>query len=208
MDEATIQHAEQELVLLDPVLGRLIASQQLRPRTQRGAYFAALCRSIVGQQVSVAAAAAIYGRLEALTGMDPVRVAALSEDEVKAVGLSRGKAGYVRDLAGHFVSDPEVYNHLESQSDEQVIEELTAVKGIGVWTAQMFLMFTLGRPDVFAPDDVGLQKGMMKLYGWELLPPKAELVQVADKWRPWRTVACWHLWQSLDNNPDLLRDET
>lgn len=202
LDSEAISRAETELKKLDPLLGVLIARQTLPPYNRRNDYFASLSRSIIGQQVSVAAAAAIYERYERLTKVQPAVVAGLDENTIKTIGLSRQKASYLRDLALHFVEDSEVYTHLETQSDEQVIAELTAVKGIGVWTAQMFLMFTLLRPDVFAPDDVGLQKSMAKLYGWERVPSRAMLVEAAEAWRPYRTVASWHLWRSLDNTPD------
>lgn len=201
MTEDLIRIAEYTLKQAGPLLGKLIASQQLEQPMPRGDYFASLSRSIIGQQVSVAAANAIASRFTEKTGMDPVRVVALSDEDIKTIGLSKQKAGYIRDLASHFVSNQEVYNHLESLSDEEVILELTAVKGIGVWTAQMFLMFTLLRPDVFAPDDAGLQRAMLKLYKWDSLPPKNELVAAAENWRPYRTIASLHLWQSLDNNP-------
>jgi DNA-3-methyladenine glycosylase II len=201
MTEETIKHAELALKSADPLLGALITSQTIAPPTPGTNYFASLSRSIIGQQVSVAAARAIATRFEERTKMEPAAVAALQEEAIRAIGLSRQKASYIQDLARHFITDPAVYNHLESQSDEQVITELTAVKGIGVWTAQMFLMFTLARPDVFAPDDVGLQRAMMRLYSWEVLPPKKQLVEVAEIWQPYRTVASLHLWQSLDNNP-------
>lgn len=201
MIENTIHEAEATLSREDPLLGELIASQRLEPPKPRGDYFASLVRSIIGQQVSVAAANAIAGRFSDKTGMDPLTAASLSDDEARAVGLSKQKAGYIRDLAQHFADNPAVYNHFESLGDEEVIADLTAVKGIGVWTAQMFLMFTLARPDVFAPDDVGLQRAMMKLYGWEVLPHKKELAGIAEAWRPYRTIASLHLWQSLDNKP-------
>jgi DNA-3-methyladenine glycosylase II len=201
MNEATIRQAEQQLIKLDPLLGKLIAKQSLKPRSLRSDYFASLCRSIVGQQVSVAAATAIFARLEQATALQPLRLVTLDETTIKTIGLSKQKAGYIKDLAQHFADNPDVYNHLEAQSDEQVITELIAIKGIGTWTAQMFLMFTLGRPDVFAPDDVGLQRAMMRLYKWDDLPPKKELEKWANNWRPYRTVASFHLWQSLDNAP-------
>lgn len=207
MTQAFVTEAEQALSRADPVLGTLISSQTLRDRTSRGDYFASLCRSIIGQQVSVAAATAIYNRFIEHTKLEPQRVVTLSEDETKAIGLSRQKTAYLKDLAEHFVKDPAVYNHLEQQSDEQVIAELTAVEGIGVWTAQMFLMFTLDRQDIFAPDDVGLQRAMQRLYGWENLPPKKILTAHAERWKPYRSVASLHLWQSLDNVP-LPSDET
>jgi DNA-3-methyladenine glycosylase II len=133
--------------------------------------------------------------------MDPMKTASLSDEDTKIIGLSRQKASYIRDLAIHFSNNPGVYDHLETLSDDEIIEELTEIKGIGTWTAQMFLMFTLARSDVFAPDDAGLQRAMRLLYGWDNLPHKKELVEVAEKWRPYRTYACLHLWQSLDNNP-------
>jgi len=195
--ESKIRRAERELIKLDSKLGELIKLQQPLLHKPRTNYFHSLIRSIVGQQVSVAAAATIFGRLEAATDIDPAKVAKLSEEQIKAVGLSRQKAGYIKDLAQHFVDNPEVYNHLGQLSDEEVIKDLTAVKGIGVWTAQMFLMFTLVRLDVFAPDDIGLQRAMKHLYSWKTVPNRDKLEKVADKWRPYRTVACWHLWQSL-----------
>jgi len=200
--EKRVAKAEQTLQSLDPKLGELIELQKPIIHTSRTDYFAALCRSIIGQQVSVAAASTIYARFEKLTGLKPAAVEALSESDIKTIGLSRQKASYLKDLAQHFANNPEVYNRLDTQSDEEVIAELTAVKGIGVWTAQMFLVFTLTRLDVFAPDDIGLQRAMKLLYGWDKVPPKKELEKFAERWKPYRTVACWHLWKSLDNSPD------
>lgn len=201
MTEDEIRSAEAVLTTIDPLLGAVIKKQTLVPPEPRTDYFTSLARSIIGQQVSVAAARAIAGRFEEATTMNPARAAALTDEEVKTIGLSKQKSSYIRDLAQHFVDDPAVYNHLGSLSDDKVITELTAVKGIGVWTAQMFLMFTLGRPDVFAPDDVGLQRAMLRLYEWDTLPPKKYLAVIAEKWQPYRTVASLHLWQSLDNTP-------
>lgn len=201
MTEEAIKDAELALQDADLVLGGLIKSQTITLPQPRTNYFASLTRSIISQQVSVAAARAIAGRFEERTGLDPAKVAALSEEAIKAIGLSRQKASYIQDLARHFMNNPAIYNHLESQTDDQVIAELTAVKGIGIWTAQMFLMFTLVRPNIFAPDDVGLQRAMMQLYTWDALPPKKRLNEIAETWSPYRTVACLHLWQSLDNNP-------
>lgn len=201
MNKAEIETAEKALAKQDPVLGELIKRQKLvfpEPRTD---YFMSLCRSIIGQQISVAAALAIFKRFEAATGFKPQRVLELSPEDIKLIGLSKQKANYIGDLARHFVNDPEVYNHLEQQSDEQVIAELTEIKGIGKWTAQAFLIFTLSRPDVFMPDDVGLQRAIIKLYNLESLPPKKELETLAAKWKPYRTIASLHLWRSLDNTP-------
>ena len=199
--EQQIREAEAKLPGLDAKLGQLIEQQRPLNHKPRTNYFFSLCRSIVGQQVSVAAAAMIFARLEAATAIEPKKVIALSEKRIKTIGLSRQKAGYIKDLAQHFVDNPQVYNHLGRLSDEEVIADLTAVKGIGVWTAQMFLMFTLVRPDVFAPDDIGLQRAMIRLYGWKTAPDKEKLERTAAAWQPYRTVACWHLWQSLKNTP-------
>lgn len=193
--------AEQALIGLDPVLGKLIQLQAPILHKPRTDYFYSLVRSIVGQQVSVAAAAAIFDRLNNTTGIDPKRLATASDENLKAVGLSRQKIRYVRDLADKFVATPAIYAHLDRLTDSQVIEELTAVTGIGVWSAQMFLMFTLVRLDVFAPDDIGLQRAMKNLYRWDSVPPRMELEQKAAIWKPYRTVASWHLWKSLRNEP-------
>ncbi|OGL37421.1 hypothetical protein A3A68_01485 [Candidatus Saccharibacteria bacterium RIFCSPLOWO2_01_FULL_48_13] len=189
--------AEKELIKLDPKLGELIKLQTPIVHKPKTNYFHSLCRSIVGQQVSVAAATTIFGRLESATGIDPAKIAKLSKEQIRQIGLSRQKAGYIKDLAVHFDDNPEVYNHLGQLSDEEVITELTAIKGIGIWTAQMFLMFTLVRLDVFAPDDIGLQRAMKELYGWKTTPSYKKLEKTAEQWRPYRTVACWHLWASL-----------
>ena len=199
--EAKIRRAERELAKKDPKLGALIKLQAPIIHKPRTNYFYSLSRSIVGQQVSVAAASSIFGRLDEVTGLDPKKVVKLTEKQVKEIGLSRQKTHYIKDLAQHFVDNPEVYNHLGQLSDEEVIADLTAVKGIGVWTAQMFLMFTLTRLDVFAPDDIGIQNGMKQLYNWKKVPNKKKLEKIAEQWRPYRSVACWHLWRSLQNEP-------
>lgn len=196
-----IPQAEKQLTLQDPLLGALISSQTIETKQPRTDYFTSLCSSIIGQQVSVAAANAILQRFKDATQCDPQKVRNITSDEAKTIGLSKQKYSYLTDLAIHFIDNPDLYNHLESQTDEAVITELTAVKGVGVWTAQMFLMFTLQRPDVFAPADVGLQRAMMQLYNWQTLPPAKELETIAEQWRPYRTVASWHLWHSLSNKP-------
>jgi DNA-3-methyladenine glycosylase II len=201
MTEESIKQAERALSKQDPVLGKLIKTQKLVPLIPRTNYFHSLSRSIIGQQISVAAAEAIFARYQAATNLKPQQFLKLTPEDIKTIGLSKQKAGYIGDLARHFIKDPNVYNHLEQQTDEDIIEELTEIKGIGKWTAQAFLIFTLGRPDIFMPDDVGLQRGIMKLYGLDALPPKPELEAMAEKWRPYRTLASLHLWRSLDNKP-------
>lgn len=199
--KARIAAGERELAKLDPKLGVLIGRQAPIVRSPRPDYFWSLARSIISQQVSVASAAAIFGRLEAATELEPKRVLALENEQWRAIGVSRQKERYLRDLAERFGTNPAVYEHLERLEDDAVIAELVAVKGVGTWTAQMFLMFTLVRLDVFAPDDIGLQRAMKLLYGWDAMPARAELERTAQQWRPWRTIACWHLWASLNNLP-------
>lgn len=195
----TLTHAEVKLARLDPLLGELIHAHGtilLRPPRN---YFEALASSIVSQQISVKAAAKIFERFREATQLLPENILALDEDGLRAVGLSGQKSRYIRDLAAHFVEDSAVFNHLGNLSDDEVIVELTRVKGIGVWTAQMFLIFTLHRPDVFAPDDRGLQLAVEKLY--ERISTRVELEDLAQKWSPYRSTACLHLWRSLDNKP-------
>lgn len=195
----TLSSAERSLAQLDPVIGELIAQHgHIAMRPERD-YFEALASAIVGQQISVKAAAKIFERFRDTTQLDPLKTSLLTDEQVKTIGLSGQKSRYIRDLAAHFVKDSAVFNHLDSLSDDDVIAELTRVKGIGVWTAQMFLIFTLHRPDVFAPDDRGLQLAVEKLY--EHTFTRAELEPFAEHWSPYRSTACLHLWRSLDNEP-------
>lgn len=191
--------AETSLAQLDPVIGELIAKHgHIAMRPERD-YFEALASAIVGQQISVKAAAKIFERFRDSTQLDPLKTSLLTDEQVKTIGLSGQKSRYIRDLAAHFVEDSAVFNHLDSLSDDDVIAELTRIKGIGVWTAQMFLIFTLHRPDVFAPDDRGLQLAVEKLYDRTFT--RSELEDVAQKWSPYRSTASVHLWRSLDNEP-------
>lgn len=196
-----LKKAEEYLIKADPVLGRLIELQKPVLHQPRTDYFFSLCRSIVGQQISVKAAAKIFSRLEQYTELKPSVIAVMNDDLAKKIGLSKQKTTYLRDLAAHFDKDPKIYNHLEKSTDDEVIKELTDIKGVGVWTAKMFLMFTLLRLDVFAADDIGLQRAMKQLYGWKIMPSKEKMEKIADKWRPYRTIASWHLWESLNNSP-------
>jgi len=122
----------------------------------------------------------------------------MTETQIKAIGLSASKARYIQDLARHFVEDSAVFNHLESLSADEVIAELTKVKGIGVWTAHMFLMFTLRRPDILPTGDYGVQAAIRKHYKKRKWPKPAVMEKVAKPWAPYRSIACWYLWKSLD----------
>lgn len=191
----------------DPVLGAVIARVKLRPlrrATDPGAagplgHFRTLVTSIVSQQISLQAATAIMGRLlDRLDGVPtPEGILALSDAELRALGLSASKAGYLRDLALHVQDGRLDLPHLATLPDDEVMRELVAVKGIGPWTAEMFLMFSLRRPDVFSFGDVGLVNAMAKLYRLRKPASRARLERIARAWIPYRTLAARYLWASL-----------
>lgn len=194
----------------DPVLAGVIDTVgELAPpgagRPDRNDHYGALVRSIVGQQLSTHAARAIYQRLLAHFGGRPPRPQeVLDADPLElraAAGLSHAKVGFLRSLAEHTVSGRLELERLDELPDERVIEELTAVHGLGVWSAHMFLMFHLGRPDVMAVGDLGVRRAVERAYGLPALPTPAELLARSEPWRPHRTLACRFLWRSLDNEP-------
>jgi len=192
--------AKAELASRDPVIGRLIAALPSNRRLHaRDDPFTALARSIVGQQVSVKAAASVWERLlGALPEFSPAAVAAAQGEALRGCGLSRQKAGYLQSLAEHFHLqrlDPLRWRDLD---DESVVTELTSVKGIGRWTAQMFLIFHLQRPDVLPLGDVGLQRAMSVHYNRGRKVTETRMRRIAEPWAPWRSVATWYLWRSLD----------
>jgi len=205
-----LEQAVSELHAADPVLAGLIDTvgieglgdrRRVRPRDHYGA----LVRSIVGQQLSTKAARAIYGRLTDRFGgrtPTPEEVLADDPDELRAAaGLSRAKVGFLRSLAEHVLDGSLELNKLGRLPDEQVIAELVAVKGLGVWSAHMFLMFHLSRPDVLPVGDLGIRRAIMLAYGLPELPEAVEMERIAEPWRPHRTLACEFLWASLDATP-------
>jgi DNA-3-methyladenine glycosylase II len=167
--------------------------------------YGALVRSIVGQQLSTRAARAIYSRLTERYGgrtPTPAEVLADDPDELRtAAGLSHAKIAYLRSLAAHVLDGSLELDRLGSLPDDQAIAELVAVRGIGEWSAHMFLMFNLGRPDVLAVGDLGIRRAVMLRYGLPKLPSPAELERIAEAWRPYRTLACRFLWRSLRATP-------
>lgn len=178
----------------------LLGAHRDRPRDHYGA----LVRSIVGQQLSVKAAATIYGRLTDLyDGKPPTPEQILAEDpeRLRAVGLSYQKAGYLHSLAEHVESGELELHKFNKLPDEQIIEELTAVKGLGLWTAQMFLMFHLNRPDVLPTGDLGIKNAIKAAYRLRKDPTPERMTKIAKPWQPHRTLACRYLWRSLDNEP-------
>jgi DNA-3-methyladenine glycosylase II len=188
-----------ELAAADPVMAELIARYPDCVLGNRGDPFQTLARAIVGQQISVKAADSIWARFAALAEtVAPQTVAALDPDVLSTCGLSRRKVEYLVDLAGHFVDARIRPARWKRMEDEAVIAELVDVRGIGRWTAEMFLIFNLRRPDVWPVDDIGLQKAVALHYlGGERPTPKA-LRQHGERLAPWRTVATWYLWRSLD----------
>ncbi len=186
----------------DPVLARLIERFASASVVSRGDPFVTLVRSIVGQQISVKAADTIWQRLSrTLPVMTPGQVLASTSEDLRACGLSARKVEYLGDLARHFGSGEIHVERWSAMDDAQIIAELTAVRGIGVWTAEMFLIFNQLRPDVFPLDDIGLQKAVALHYFDGQRPARGDLLAFGERWRPWRSVATWHLWRSLDPEP-------
>lgn len=162
--------------------------------------FHSLAESIVYQQLNGRAAETIFGRFTALAGepVTPEGILKLTDEQLRGVGLSKQKSGYLRDLATKTASGVLDFSRLAEMPDDEVIKHLTQVKGIGVWTAQMFLMFTLRRPDVLPTGDYGVQAAMKKHYRKRKLPKPKEMEKIARRWAPYRSIACWYLWRSLD----------
>ncbi len=193
----------------DPVLGSHIARVgrfQLKLERDR---FSMLVRSILSQQISTKAARSIRGKLEALTngaGLTPDAIALLSDPELRSAGLSGQKVTYLRDLTARVQDGRLPLHKLARQSDEEVIAELIQVKGIGRWTAQMFLMFSLGRVDIFPHDDLGIRAALRELYRLDALPDKATCLRIAEPWRPYSTIASWYVWRLFDLKADPTLD--
>jgi DNA-3-methyladenine glycosylase II len=202
--------ALKHLQAADPILGEVIEHigriEMGRPDRDPNDHYGALVRAITGQQLSVKAAASIHARfLEFFGGTTPTPQQVLdAEPETMraAAGLSRMKVAFLRSLAEHVISGELDLERMSELSDEDVIAELIEIKGIGQWTAHMFLMFHLSRPDVLAVGDLGIRAAMRDLYGLDDLPAPDEMERIALPWRPWRTIACRYLWRSLDNEPD------
>ncbi len=186
----------------DRVLKRLIPQFGDACLESRGDAFVTLARSIVGQQISVKAAQSVWNRFESLTRrLTPASVLRLKPEDMRAAGLSARKAEYLTDLARHFADGSIHAEQWQAMDDEDIIAELVAIRGIGRWTAEMFLMFHLLRPDVLPLDDVGLIKGISTNYFSGEPVSRIEAREVADAWAPWRSVATWYMWRSLEPLP-------
>ena len=212
--------AKRHLTRSDPTLAAIIRRHPKVAMTRRGDPFFTLARAIVGQQISVKAAATVWGRFEVAVlaagvlaaeakskpaaraaAVTPAAVLAADRDAMLAAGLSRRKLEYVLDLAGHFSTGKVDPLHWPQLDDEAIIEQLVEVRGIGRWTAEMFLMFNLHRPDVLPLDDIGLQKAVAVHYFSGRRVTARTITRLAKNWQPWRSVATWYLWRSLDPVP-------
>ena len=190
----------------DPVMAGIITQVGDFGMTYRDPQFESLVRSIVSQQISTKVARVFMQRLVArMPGgvITPEAILRMRVATMRKMGFSAAKTEYIRDLARKTVSGELAFESLPGMSDEQVIERLTQVKGIGVWTAHMFLMFALQRPDVLPVGDLGVRAAIKKAYGLEALPTPAEMHDIAANWRPWCSVACWYLWRSLDGTAQI-----
>lgn len=173
-------------------------------------HYGELVSGIVGQQLSTKAAATIWKRVLDLFGGQmptPQQLIAMDADKIRACGVSYPKIGYMKDLAAHILDKRLDLAHISTMPNEQLIEQLTAVKGIGDWSAHMFMMFGLGRLDILPVGDLGIRKAMMRLYKLKEMPDPAMCAKIANRnrWHPYESVACWYLWQSLDNPPKETR---
>lgn len=180
---------------------RLKRRQEQRPNDAYGA----LLRAIVGQQLSTKAARTIYLRVLEIFGgstPSPEQLLEASEADLRGAGLSGRKVEYVQDLARHVISGELELDRLDELADEQVIEEIVAVRGLGQWTAEMFLLFHLERPDVISGGDLGIRKAVQIEYGMEEMPTPTEVVELSERWRPHRSLASLYLWESLAAVPD------
>ncbi len=202
IDAKARARATRHLAQSDPVMRAIV--KRLGPCRfeidRGGGPFASLCEAIVYQQITGSAASAILGRLRERMGRQHARpedIARLSDLDLRGAGLSRQKIGYLRDLTARAL-DGLPLNRVSRREDEAAILTMTAVKGVGRWTAQMYLMFRLGRLDVLPVADYGVRKSLQKHYGFRSLPKPDRMTRVAEAWRPYRSVACWYMWRSLD----------
>jgi len=208
-----LSSARKQLAASDPTMAALIErvgeidrETRLKQRSEEkpADAYGALLRAIVGQQLSTKAARTIYGRiLEIFEGSTPTPEQLLEADEtaLRAAGLSGRKVEYVRDLASHVIEGELELDRLGELSDEEAIEEIVAVRGLGVWTAEMFLLFHLERPDVLSGGDLGIRKAIQIEYGVEEMPTPTRVLEIGEPWRPHRSLASLYLWESLANAP-------
>jgi DNA-3-methyladenine glycosylase II len=195
--------AKRSLARRDPVMAAIMRAHPKIFLVRRGEPFMTLARAIVGQQISVKAAQSVWDRVVTCVGgeVSPQTILGRERPLLRACGLSDRKTEYIADLAQHFANGSIHVHRWPAMGDEEIIAELVAVRGIGRWTAEMFLIFSLLRPDVFPLDDLGLQKGIRVAYFANRKVALSTMRRIGGRWRPWRSVATWYLWRSLDPVP-------
>lgn len=205
----TLRQAADHLANVDPFLAPVILRAGLPTITPHKNYYQELVESIVSQQLSVKAAATIMKRFRELFPGDefptPGQILEKDIETFRGVGLSRQKATYIQDLAVKVIEETVRFNHLDALSNQEVIDELTKIKGVGVWTVHMFLLFCMGRLDVLPTGDLGIKNGIYNLYDLDEKPTPEMMEDIAKKhkWHPYESVASWYVWHSLDNKPAL-----
>lgn len=203
-----LEKAARHLAEVDGILAPIIAERGLCTIAPNKNYYQELVDSIISQQLSVHAARAIEGRFRNFFGghfPTAKEILTTNVETLRGLGFSRAKGAYVLDLAQHIVDGKVKFDHLDALSNEAIIKELVAVKGIGEWTVHMFLMFCMGRLDVLPVGDLGIRNGVRKLYNFKDVPTPQQVTEIAQKynWQPYESVASWYIWQSLDNTPAL-----
>jgi DNA-3-methyladenine glycosylase II len=190
--------ALRHLSKVDPVMKRVVKRVGPCTLAPRGDPFISLCQAIFTQQVSTAVATVLFARFRKLFSRGtptPKGVLRLSDDQMRLAGLSRQKMSYLRDMSERFSRGEVPVGQFPTMSDEEIVQALLPIKGVGRWTAEMFLIFVLNRPDLLPVDDLGVRKGVQTLYELPELPPADQVIRIGEKWRPWRTVATWYLWR-------------
>lgn len=202
MNSLEIRNGINHLIDRDPVLKRIISQSPVCSINRHKNYYPAVVRSIIGQQLSIKAAASIYKKFSSHFGkqVKPDMVAATPVEELQKFGLSNAKARYVKDLSEKILSNELSFKNISKKSNDEIINDLTKVKGIGVWTAHMFLIFTLGRLDVLPVGDLGIKNAIKKNYRLKELPNESQIAALCKKkkWHPYQSIASWYLWMSLE----------
>ncbi len=194
--------AKKELRKKDKKLGKIIDSYPKDFLFTKSDPFLTLARSIVGQQISVKAAQSVWDKLISKIGnVSPNKINKVHSNTLKSSGLSRQKVLYLKNLSHAFINNDLKINSWDKMSDEEIIEDLIKIKGIGRWTAEMFLIFNLCRKDIFPLDDIGMIKGICKIYNYTYPMKKTKLIEIGNRWKPYRSVATWYIWRSLDPIP-------
>ena len=196
------QKAKKALSSKDKKLSKIIESYPLDFLFSKSDPFFTLARSIVGQQISVKAAQSVWNKLESrVLEISPIYIKNMHSNTLKSVGLSGQKVIYLKNLANAFIENKLKINSWSKMNDEEIIQDLIQIKGIGRWTAEMFLIFNLCRADIFPLDDIGMIKGLCKLYKISYPTDREIIIKIGEKWKPYRSVATWYLWRSLDPIP-------